>query len=308
MAALTKKVSAPELSKSKDVKVTPISYPFWFGGSASCCATFFTHPLDLIKVRLQTQATGAARLNMLQMFGHVAKTDGVMALYRGVCLSAAQLRQATYSMTRFGVYETLKGRTTTPDQKPSFLTLVGMASISGLLGGVAGNPGDILNVRMQNDAALPKEQRRNYKHAIDGIFRMAREEGVGSLWKGVWPNSSRAVLMTVGQLATYDGFKQVLLEYTALKDGLSTHFTASFLAGFVATTICSPVDVIKTRVMSSQEHHNIIKLVTDITKAEGVRWMFKGWVPSFIRVGPHTILTFLFLEQHKKTYRQLKDL
>jgi dicarboxylate transporter 10 len=229
-------------------------------------------------------------------------------LLTGSQISAAQLRQATYSMTRFGVYETLKDRVTTADSKPSFLTLVGMASISGFLGGFAGNPGDILNVRMQNDAALPREQRRNYKHAIDGVIRMAREEGVGSLWKGVLPNSSRAVLMTVGQLATYDGFKRILLEYTPLKDGLSTHFTASFLAGFVATTICSPVDVIKTRVMSSNEKHNIIKLVTDITKTEGIRWMFKGWVPSFIRVGPHTILTFLFLEQHKKMYRQVKEL
>jgi hypothetical protein len=49
MAALTKKLSASEVNKSKDVKVTPISYPFWFGGSASCFATFFTHPLDLGK-------------------------------------------------------------------------------------------------------------------------------------------------------------------------------------------------------------------------------------------------------------------
>jgi dicarboxylate transporter 10 len=74
-------------------------------------------------------------------------------------------------MTRFGVYEALKERFTTPEAKPSFLTLVGMASISGFLGGFAGNPGDILNVRMQNDAALPREQRRNYKHAIDGVWR-----------------------------------------------------------------------------------------------------------------------------------------
>lgn len=49
MAVLTKKVSAPELKKSEDVKKTPIHYPFWFGGSASCFATFFTHPLDLGK-------------------------------------------------------------------------------------------------------------------------------------------------------------------------------------------------------------------------------------------------------------------
>jgi dicarboxylate transporter 10 len=211
-------------------------------------------------------------------------------------------------MARFGIYETLKERVTTAEKKPSFLTLVGMASVSGFLGGVAGNPGDILNVRMQHDAALPMEKRRNYKHALDGVIRMAREEGVGSLWKGVWPNSSRAVLMTVGQLATYDGFKNVLLQYTPLQDNLNTHFTASFLAGFVATTICSPVDVIKTRVMSSHEHKSIVTLVTEITKAEGLRWMFKGWVPSFIRVGPHTVLTFLFLEQHKKMYRKAQGL
>lgn len=211
-------------------------------------------------------------------------------------------------MTRFGVYEELKNKFTQPSKQPSFPTLVAIASASGFLGGVAGNPGDVLNVRMQHDAALPPEQRRNYKHAIDGLFRMVREEGIGSLWRGVWPNSSRAVLMTVGQLATYDGFKRVLLDNTPLKDNLTTHFTASFLAGFVATTICSPVDVIKTRVMSSTEKKGIIHLITDITRNEGLRWMFKGWVPSFIRVGPHTVLTFLFLEQHKKYYRKLKGL
>jgi dicarboxylate transporter 10 len=211
-------------------------------------------------------------------------------------------------MTRFGVYETLKDRFSTSEKKPSFLTLVAMASASGFLGGVAGNPGDILNVRMQHDAALPVEQRRNYKHALDGLIRVSREEGVGKLWRGVWPNSSRAVLMTVGQLATYDGFKQLLLNNTSLKDNLATHFTASFMAGFVATTICSPVDVIKTRVMGSTDQKSIVKIVTDITRAEGLRWVFKGWVPSFIRVGPHTILTFLALEQHKKMYRKLKDI
>jgi dicarboxylate transporter 10 len=207
-------------------------------------------------------------------------------------------------MTRFGVYEDLKGRFTTSSTQPSFLSLVAMASASGFAGGVVGNPGDVLNVRMQHDAALPLEQRRNYKHAIDGIFRMSREEGISSLWRGVWPNSSRAVLMTVGQLATYDGFKRAILDKTSMGDNLTTHFTASFLAGFVATTICSPVDVIKTRVMSATEKKGIVRLITETTRTEGLKWMFKGWVPSFIRVGPHTILTFLFLEQHKKIYRQ----
>jgi len=241
---------------------------------------------------------------MLGTFTHILKHDGPLGLYSG--LSASLLRQITYSTTRFGVYEELKEYFTTSTSSPSFPTLIAMSSISGFLGGIAGNPADVLNVRMQHDAALPAKDQRNYKNAIDGLIRMTREEGWKSLFRGVWPNSMRAVLMTASQLASYDGFKRLLLINTPLEDGLTTHFTASLMAGFVATTICSPVDVIKTRVMSAKESESLASLLAKIYKIEGVGWMFKGWVPSFIRLGPHTIATFLFLEQHKKIYRHLK--
>lgn len=240
---------------------------------------------------------------MVGTFGHVFKHNGLLGLYSG--LSASLLRQITYSTTRFGIYEELKGRA---PSAPSFPVLIAMASTSGFLGGVAGNPADVLNVRMQHDAALPVEKRRNYKNAIDGLIRMTREEGFKSLFRGVWPNSMRAVLMTASQLASYDEFKRVLVHHTPMEEGLTTHFTASFLAGFVATTVCSPVDVIKTRIMSSHETNGLAKLLADIYRVEGVGWMFRGWVPSFIRLGPHTIATFLFLEQHKKIYRKLKGI
>ena len=214
----------------------------------------------------------------------------------------------TYSTTRFGVYEELKQVVQTDGSQPSFLALTAMASTSGFLGGIAGNPADILNVRMQNDASLPVAERRNYKHAVDGLIRMTREEGITSLFRGVWPNSTRAVLMTVSQLVSYDVFKKQLLERFHMKDNLTTHFTASLMAGFVATTVCSPVDVIKTRVMSAKTKEGILTLVTRITATDGLMWMFKGWVPSFARLGPHTIATFIFLEQHKKIYRKLRGL
>ena len=35
------------MRKDNDVKIAHIAYPFWFGGTASCMATLFTHPLDL---------------------------------------------------------------------------------------------------------------------------------------------------------------------------------------------------------------------------------------------------------------------
>lgn len=193
--------------------------------------------------------------------------------------------------------------------QPSLPSLIAMASTSGFLGGLAGNPADVLNVRMQHDKSLPPEKRRNYKHVIHGLVRMVREEGVTSLWRGVWPNSARAVLMTASQLASYDAFKRLLITNANMSDNLKTHFTASFLAGFVATTICSPVDVIKTRIMSAshtETRQGLGELIKEIYRKEGVTWVFRGWVPSFIRLGPHTIATFLFLEQHKKIYRTMK--
>ncbi|KAK3711341.1 Mitochondrial dicarboxylate transporter [Vermiconidia calcicola] len=201
------------------------------------------------------------------------------------------MRQLTYSTTRFGVYEELKEVFQQGTSQPSFPALIAMSSTSGFLGGIAGNPADILNVRMQNDAALPAAERRNYKHAIDGLVRMVREEGFASLFRG---------------LASYDVFKKELLSRTRMKDDIYTHFTASLMAGFVATTVCSPVDVIKTRVMSTRTKESMVTLVTRITANEGLIWMFQGWVPSFVRLGPHTIATFMFLEQHKKIYRKLR--
>ena len=231
-------------------------------------------------------------------------------------LSAALLRQLTYSTVRFGVYEDLKVRFTpppdpsNPSQKPtiSLPRLIALSSVAGLLGGIAGNPGDVLNVRMQSDMSKPPSARRNYKHALDGLLRMAREEGPASLFRGVTANSARAILMNSSQLASYDAFKSMFLDTFHLPDNISTHFLSSLLAGFVATTICSPVDVVKSRIMSAGGKRNLLAVVRTAQKEEGLLWMFRGWTPSFVRLGPQTIFTMVFFEQHKKLYRSWKGL
>ncbi|KAI0385357.1 mitochondrial carrier domain-containing protein [Hypomontagnella monticulosa] len=292
--------------KKKTLVRDRISYPFWFGGSASSFAACVTHPLDLVKVRLQLRS-GDAPKNMSGTFMHIVRTEGPLGLYSG--LTASLLRQMTYSTVRFGVYEELKTRFTTEDKpKPSLPLLIGLSTFSGFLGGISGNAADVTNVRMQQDAALPPAQRRQYKHGLDGMFRMLREEGVRSWFRGVWPNSTRAALMNASQLASYDTFKAALMTYTPLGDTTSTHFASSLLAGFVATTICSPVDVIKSRVMSTSHKQGVMHLLRDIYAKEGVTWMFKGWVPAFLRLGPQTICTFLFLEAHRKVYRRFKGI
>ncbi|OTB03381.1 hypothetical protein M426DRAFT_321752 [Hypoxylon sp. CI-4A] len=291
--------------KKKVLAHERISYPFWFGGSASSFAACVTHPLDLVKVRLQLRS-GDAPKNMSGTFMHIVREQGPRGLYNG--LTASLLRQMTYSTVRFGVYEELKNRTTPEGTKPSLPLLIGLSTFSGFLGGISGNAADVTNVRMQQDPALPAAQRRGYKNGLDGMFRMLREEGFRSWFRGVWPNSTRAALMNASQLATYDTFKVLLMTYTPLGDTTTTHFASSLLAGFVATTVCSPVDVIKSRVMSTSHKQGIAHLLSEIYAKEGITWMFKGWVPAFLRLGPQTICTFLFLEAHRKAYRKFKGI
>ncbi|KAK6002097.1 hypothetical protein QM012_001735 [Aureobasidium pullulans] len=214
-------------------------------------AALFSHPIDLVKVRLQAQHYKGA-LDMAQTFKHIYHSEGVAGLYRGI--SASILRQLTYSTARFATYEKLKYMAENDGVKAPHSLLIGLAAVSGLVGGVVGNPADILNVRMQNDAALLPNERRNYANAINGFIIIVRQEGwKQSVFRGMVPNLGRGVLMTSGQLAGYDVFKMEILAQTEMHDGTMTHIAASTLAGLVATTLCNPFDVLKTRIMAKDE-------------------------------------------------------
>lgn len=240
---------------------------------------------------------------MAETFQHVYRSEGITGLYRGI--SASLLRQLTYSTARFATYEKLKYMAENDGVKAPHTLLVGLAAISGLVGGLVGNPADILNVRMQNDAALLPADRRNYGNAVRGFITIVRGEGwKQSVFRGMVPNLGRGVLMTAGQLAGYDVFKIKILALTEMQDGTMTHIAASTLAGLVATTLCNPFDVLKTQIMAQNERLGMWHTVKKVHRIEGPRWMFRGWLPAFIRLGPHTVATFLFLEQHKKYYRK----
>lgn len=79
---------------------------------------------------------------------------------------------------------------------------------------------------------------------------------------------------------------------------MPTHFFTSFISGGVATLCTQPLDVMKTRLMNAKPGHysGLIDVAKDIAKV-GPFGFFKGFLPAFARIGPHTILTFLMMEQ-----------
>ncbi|XP_060882935.1 mitochondrial dicarboxylate carrier isoform X2 [Labrus mixtus] len=241
---------------------------WYFGGISSSVAACLTHPLDLIKVHLQTQQE--VRLRMIGMTVNVVRREGVLALYSG--LSASLCRQMTYSLARFGIYETVRDQMNR-DKKGlmPFYQKVLLGAFGGFVGGFIGTPADLVNVRMQNDIKLPVQLRRNYVHALDGLLRVFKEEGLRSLFSGATLASTRGALVSVGQ-------------------------------GGCATILCQPLDVVKTRLMNSkQEYGSVFYCLTETAKL-GPKAFYKGLVPAAIRLIPHTVFTYLFLEQLRQRF------
>lgn len=276
---------------------------WYFGGIGSAGAACCTHPLDLLKVHLQTQQEGKISVSRLAM--KIIREQGVFSLYTGI--SASLCRQLSYSTVRFGIYEVGKQAMTKPGENVPFYKTVLLASAAGAAGGFVGTPADMINVRMQNDVKLPLESRRNYKHAVDGFVRVWQEEGFTRLFSGASTATMRAVLMTVGQLSFYDQVKQLLLSSGYFGDNSTTHFLSSLTAGAVATTLTQPLDVLKTRAMNAKpgEFSGTLDLVRYTAKL-GPMGFFKGYVPAFVRLAPQTILTFVFLEQLRLNFGYYK--
>ncbi|KAJ7596777.1 mitochondrial carrier [Mycena floridula] len=283
------------------------SYPFWLGGVAASMAACCTHPLDLTKARMQTLETlpGVKHPSAFAMIRTSISRSGFTSLYAG--LTASLLRQMTYSLVRLGSYEEIKSRIS----HPSTPQLLIAAAVAGGLGGIAGNPADILLVRMTTDAIRSPENRYGYSNVVSGFRRIIKDEGVQGLTRGLGANTARAVLMNISQVGSYDLFKAALLHTSVpvinyeLKDGLVLHAIASTLAGALATTICSPADVLKSRIMSSSSNDGVLHVLSTSLREEGPRFLLKGWTPAFIRLGPQTVLLFVFFEQLKKAWSNL---
>ncbi|KAL0909308.1 hypothetical protein M5K25_020161 [Dendrobium thyrsiflorum] len=304
------------------------------GGIASIVAGCSTHPLDLIKVRLQLQGESPAavpalafpgsssiaiphsnsslrRPGFLSVGAQILRAEGPSALFSGI--SATILRQILYSTTRMGLYDVLK---TKMSSKGSAAALplhkkITAGLIAGAVGAAVGNPADVAMVRMQADGRLPIADRRNYRGVADALGQMVRSEGLGSLWRGSALTVNRAMIVTASQLATYDQAKEAILGRRLLPDGLPTHVAASFAAGLVAAVASNPVDVVKTRVMNMRvekgkapPYAGAIDCVVKTVKAEGPMALYKGFIPTVSRQGPFTVVLFVTLEQVRSLLKE----
>ncbi|KID85701.1 dicarboxylate carrier protein [Metarhizium guizhouense ARSEF 977] len=202
---------------------------------------------------------------------------GIPSLWGG--LSASILRQGTYSTARFGLHNHLSSQllqTSGRDRLPASWNIA-CAGVSGGIAGLIGNPTEVVLVRMCADGAKPARDRFRYSNPFVGLWRVWKEEGAKAFGRGIGPNVTRSVLMNVSQIASYASAKQSLLASNNMSDNITTHALASLIAGT-----------------------GLLQIVRNGLRDEGPRFLMKGWTPAWLRLTPHTVLTFVFMEQLRR--------
>lgn len=303
--------------------------PKLLAGGISCMTiSAILNPMDVVKVRLQNQNAASAveaTRNKLHLatphdtpppahyrgFFHalstIYKQEGYFkGLMRG--FTPSMLREASYSSIRMGLYDAIKvtiaPQNTNKDQFTLFQKLVaGMGS--GALGSVLATPTDLVKIRFQSFSPSNPNPYKSAFHAFADIYQHG---GIGALYKGGGPTVLRAAILTGTQLSSYDHSKRLMIHSGYFDDDVGTHLLASIIAGLTATTCTNPVDVIKTRYMSdmcivTKQHlyANPIDCFIKTIRSEGPLVLMRGWTPSYLRLGPHFIVSLPLAEFIRKS-------
>jgi solute carrier family 25 oxoglutarate transporter 11 len=123
------------------------------------------------------------------------------------------------------------------------------------------------------------------------------------------------MVVNAAQLASYSQAKQLVLSTGYFKENILLHFIASMISGLVTTAASMPVDIAKTRIQNMKyidgkpEYRGALDVLGKVVRGEGFFSLWKGFTPYYARLGPHTVLTFIFLEQMNTYYAKyvLKD-
>ncbi|KAL4308136.1 hypothetical protein GQ457_01G048640 [Hibiscus cannabinus] len=286
--------------------IWPKVKPFINGGTSGMLATCVIQPIDMIKVRIQLGQGSAASVTK-----DMLKNEGIRAFYKG--LSAGLLRQATYTTARLGSFKMLTTKAIEAnDGKPLPLYQKALCGLTaGAIGACFGSPADLALIRMQADATLPASQRRNYSNAFHALYRIVGDEGVLALWKGAGPTVVRAMALNMGMLASYDQSVEFFKDSLGLGEA-ATVVGASAVSGFFASACSLPFDYVKTQVQKMQPdadgkypYTGSLDCAVKTLKSGGPLKFYTGFPVYCVRIAPHVMMTWIFLNQIQKIQKQM---
>eukprot|EP00040_Diaphanoeca_grandis_P033442 m.204985 g.204985 ORF g.204985 m.204985 type:complete len:306 (+) comp32903_c5_seq25:2037-2954(+) len=285
-----------------------VGLSFGLSAVSSGIAETVTFPADIVKTRLQVQtAVGSAQKGVVGTLTGIIKQEGFVRLYSG--LAPACLRHVVYSGSRMMIYEVLREDVLGRDENGNFALWKGVVAgmSAGALGQFIANPTDLVKVNLQTDGKrIAEGLKPRYRGTVHAFSVLFKQNGAIGMWRGWIPSCQRAALVQLGDLTTYDFLKQKVLKSGLVEDGPALHAIASGGAGLVAAFFGTPADVIKTRVMNQPLdpitgegllYKGSIDCIKQTVSKEGFTSLYKGFVPSWLRMAPWSLVYFLTFEQ-----------
>ncbi|KAK6582720.1 hypothetical protein PZA11_005128 [Diplocarpon coronariae] len=193
---------------SKNPSAPGLSYPQYYaaGAFAGLANSVISGPIEHVRIRLQTQPHGAARLysGPLDCVRKLSAHQGVWrGLYRGEAVTI--LREAQAYGVWFLAFEFLMnsdasrnriGRKEIPTYKIAFY-----GGLAGEALWLASYPLDVVKSKMQSDGF---GETQKFKGMTDCFRQTFRAEGLRGFWKGIGPTLLRAMPVSAGTFAVVE--------------------------------------------------------------------------------------------------------
>lgn len=215
--------------------------------------------------------------------------------------------------SRLGFYEPMKPviGSFIPDTSPilHWLRNVTCGAITGAIGAGIGSPFFLVKTRLQaaSSSSNAVGDQHSYKGMFDGFSKIISQDGVFGLWRGASASITRVMVGSATQLSTYDLLKTKLQSNYGITEGIGLSAASSFATGIFVCFAMNPFDVISTRLYNQKSssgkgtrYNGFFDCIVKTFKSEGPFAFYKGLTAHYFRIGPHTLLTFIFYEEYKR--------
>jgi len=263
---------------------------FLAGSLSGTCSTLLFQPLDLVKTRVQ-QHQGGAQQSMARIVANVISQDTVRGLWRG--LVPSMVRTVPGVGLYFSSMHYMKA--TLCDGRPSHLQSVLIGCSARTFAGSIMIPFTVIKIRFESKSF-------NYSSTFQALKAILRTEGLRGLTVGLGPTLVRDVPFSGLYLMFYEHLKTLTPEELKMTHGSSVHFSCGVMAGFLASLVTQPADVIKTRLqISTQTNKNIAGVIRQIYSQQGMAGFTAGLVPRSLRRTLMAALAWTVYERMIKT-------